>query len=78
MAMARFDDSARHPKLGGVWIEDAIFGTGTGGRIEDFRVAATLLKRRKFAPNTRMIKDVYRHFPLAWRVAIVCAVMYSV
>jgi 3-isopropylmalate/(R)-2-methylmalate dehydratase large subunit len=52
-------------ELSEVRIDEAIFGTCTGGRIEDFRVAATMLKGRKLAPNTRMIvnpgsKDVYR------------------
>jgi 3-isopropylmalate/(R)-2-methylmalate dehydratase large subunit len=48
-----------------VRIDEAIFGTCTGGRIEDFRIAAAMLKGRKLAANTRMIvnpgsKDVYR------------------
>jgi 3-isopropylmalate/(R)-2-methylmalate dehydratase large subunit len=41
--------------LSDVRIDEAIFGTCTGGRIDDFRVAAALLKGRKLAPHTRMI-----------------------
>lgn len=36
-------------------IDEAIFGTCTGGRIEDFRIAAKVMKGRKLAPHTRMI-----------------------
>ncbi len=36
-------------------IDEAIFGTCTGGRIEDFRIAAKLMKGRKLAPHTRMM-----------------------
>ena len=42
-------------KLADVRIDEAIFGTCTGGRIEDFRIAASLLKDRKLAPHTRMM-----------------------
>jgi 3-isopropylmalate/(R)-2-methylmalate dehydratase large subunit len=42
-------------KLSDVRIDEAIFGTCTGGRIDDFRVAASLLKGRKLAPHTRMM-----------------------
>ena len=41
--------------LGGVRIDEAIFGTCTGGRIDDFRVAASIMKGRKLAPHTRMM-----------------------
>jgi 3-isopropylmalate/(R)-2-methylmalate dehydratase large subunit len=41
--------------LSDVRIDEAIFGTCTGGRIEDFRVAASLMKGRKLAPHTRMM-----------------------
>jgi 3-isopropylmalate/(R)-2-methylmalate dehydratase large subunit len=41
--------------LSDVRIDEAIFGTCTGGRIDDFRVAAALLKGRRLAPHTRMI-----------------------
>jgi 3-isopropylmalate/(R)-2-methylmalate dehydratase large subunit len=41
--------------LSDVRIDEAIFGTCTGGRIDDFRVAAALLKGRKLAPHTRMM-----------------------
>ena len=36
-------------------IDEAIFGTCTGGRIEDFRVAAKVMKGRRLAPHTRMM-----------------------
>jgi homoaconitate hydratase family protein len=38
-----------------VRIDEAIFGTCTGGRIEDFRIAATIMKGKKLAPHTRMM-----------------------
>ena len=38
-----------------VRIDEAIFGTCTGGRIEDFRVAAAIMKGKKLAPHTRMM-----------------------
>jgi homoaconitase/3-isopropylmalate dehydratase large subunit len=41
--------------LSDVRIDEAIFGTCTGGRIEDFRVAAAIMKGRKLAPHTRMM-----------------------
>ena len=42
-------------KLSDVRIDEAVFGTCTGGRIEDFRVAAAIMKDRKLAPHTRMM-----------------------
>lgn len=36
-------------------IDEAIFGTCTGGRIEDFRIAAKVMKGRKIASHSRMI-----------------------
>jgi 3-isopropylmalate/(R)-2-methylmalate dehydratase large subunit len=42
-------------KLSHVRIDEAVFGTCTGGRIEDFRVAAAIMKGRKLAPHTRMM-----------------------
>jgi 3-isopropylmalate/(R)-2-methylmalate dehydratase large subunit len=36
-------------------IDEAIFGTCTGGRIEDFRIAAGIMKGRKIAPHARMM-----------------------
>jgi len=42
-------------KLNDVRIDEAVFGTCTGGRIEDFRVAAAIMKGRKLAPHTRMM-----------------------
>ena len=41
--------------LSDVRIDEAIFGTCTGGRIEDFRVAASIMKGRKLAAHTRMM-----------------------
>jgi 3-isopropylmalate/(R)-2-methylmalate dehydratase large subunit len=41
--------------LSGVRIDEAIFGTCTGGRIEDFRIAASMLEGKKLAANTRMM-----------------------
>jgi 3-isopropylmalate/(R)-2-methylmalate dehydratase large subunit len=42
-------------KLSGVRIDEAVFGTCTGGRIEDFRIAAAIMKGRKLPPHTRMM-----------------------
>ena len=42
-------------KLNNVRIDEAVFGTCTGGRIEDFRVAAAIMKGRTLAPHTRMM-----------------------
>jgi len=42
-------------KLSSVRIDEAVFGTCTGGRIEDFRIAAAIMKGRKLAPHTRMM-----------------------
>ena len=42
-------------KLSDVRIDEAVFGTCTGGRIEDFRVAAAIMKDRKLASHTRMM-----------------------
>ena len=42
-------------KLNDVRIDEAVFGTCTGGRIEDFRVAAAIMKGRTLAPHTRMM-----------------------
>jgi 3-isopropylmalate/(R)-2-methylmalate dehydratase large subunit len=42
-------------KLSDVRIDEAVFGTCTGGRIEDFRVAAAIMKGKKLAPHTRMM-----------------------
>ena len=42
-------------KLADVRIDEAIFGTCTGGRIDDFRVAAAIMKGRRLAPHTRMM-----------------------
>jgi 3-isopropylmalate/(R)-2-methylmalate dehydratase large subunit len=50
--------------LANVRIDEAVFGTCTGGRIEDFRVAAAIMKGKTLAPHTRMMvnpgsRDVY-------------------
>lgn len=45
----------RADSLTDVRIDEAIFGTCTGGRIDDFRVAAAIMKGRKLAPHTRMM-----------------------
>jgi 3-isopropylmalate/(R)-2-methylmalate dehydratase large subunit len=36
-------------------VDEAIFGTCTGGRIEDFRVAAKIMKGRRIASHSRMM-----------------------
>jgi 3-isopropylmalate/(R)-2-methylmalate dehydratase large subunit len=41
--------------LSKVRIDEAIFGTCTGGRIDDFRIAAAIMKGKKLAPHTRMM-----------------------
>jgi 3-isopropylmalate/(R)-2-methylmalate dehydratase large subunit len=41
--------------LNDVRIDEAIFGTCTGGRIDDFRVAASIMRGKKLAPHTRMM-----------------------
>jgi 3-isopropylmalate/(R)-2-methylmalate dehydratase large subunit len=51
--------------LSDVRIDEAIFGTCTGGRIEDFRIAATIMKGKKLASHTRMMvnpgsREVYQ------------------
>jgi 3-isopropylmalate/(R)-2-methylmalate dehydratase large subunit len=51
--------------LSDVRIDEAIFGTCTGGRIEDFRIAAAIMKGKKLAPHTRMMvnpgsREVYQ------------------
>ncbi len=42
-------------RLSSIRIDEAVFGTCTGGRIEDFRIAAAIMKGRKLAPHTRMM-----------------------
>ncbi len=41
--------------LGAVRINEAVLGTCTGGRIEDFRIAGSILKGRSLAPGVRMM-----------------------
>ena len=48
-------DVRRASTLSDVRIDEAIFGTCTGGRIEDFRVAASIMKGKRVAPHTRMM-----------------------
>ena len=50
-----FRYAGRRQALTDVRIDEAVFGTCTGGRIEDFRVAAAIMKGRKLAPHTRMM-----------------------
>lgn len=52
-------------QFAGVRIDEAVLGTCTGGRLEDFRAAAAVLKGRKIARHVRMVVnpgslDVYR------------------
>jgi 3-isopropylmalate/(R)-2-methylmalate dehydratase large subunit len=54
-------------ELGDVRIDEAIFGTCTGGRIDDFRVAARIMKGRKLAPHTRMMINPVPAELRAWR-----------
>jgi homoaconitate hydratase family protein len=42
-------------ELGDIRIDEAIFGTCTGGRIDDFRTAARIMKGKRLAPHTRMM-----------------------
>ena len=42
-------------ELGDIRIDEAIFGTCTGGRIDDFRTAASIMKGKRLAPHTRMM-----------------------
>src|SRR4030042_7033753 len=42
-------------KAGKVKIDQSLIGSCTNGRIEDLRVAAKILKRRKAAPHVRLI-----------------------
>jgi 3-isopropylmalate/(R)-2-methylmalate dehydratase large subunit len=41
--------------VGNVQLDEAILGTCTGGRIEDFRIVAALLKGRRIAPHMRFM-----------------------
>lgn len=42
-------------KAGKIKIDQSLIGSCTNGRIEDFRVAAKILKKRKAAPHVRLI-----------------------
>jgi 3-isopropylmalate/(R)-2-methylmalate dehydratase large subunit len=42
-------------KAGKVKIDQSLIGSCTNGRIEDLRIAAQILKKRKAAPNVRLI-----------------------
>jgi 3-isopropylmalate/(R)-2-methylmalate dehydratase large subunit len=51
--------------LAGTRVDEAVLGTCTGGRLEDFRVAAKILKGRRVAPHVRLVVnpgsvEVYR------------------
>ncbi len=55
----------RADQVAGVRIDEAVLGTCTNGRIEDFRAAAAVLRGRKVAKHVRMVVnpgslDVYR------------------
>lgn len=58
-------DVRKAQDLADVRIDEAVFGTCTGGRIEDFRVAAAIMRGHTVAPNTRMMinpgsREVYQ------------------
>jgi len=42
-------------EVAGTRIDQAFIGTCTNGRLEDFRVAARILRGRRIAPNTRLL-----------------------
>ncbi len=42
-------------EVAGIRIDQAFIGTCTNGRLEDFRVAARILRGRRIAPNTRLL-----------------------
>lgn len=52
-------------ELDGTWIDEAVLGTCSGGRLEDFRAAAAVLAGRRLARHVRMVvnpgsTEVYR------------------
>jgi len=60
-----FSRIERADQLTGIRIDEAVLGTCTGGRIEDFRNAAAVLRGKRIAPHVRMVVnpgslEVYR------------------
>ncbi|HDQ03297.1 MAG TPA: 3-isopropylmalate dehydratase large subunit, partial [Deltaproteobacteria bacterium] len=55
-------------KAGKVKIDQSLIGSCTNGRIEDLRVAAKILKKRKAAPHVRLI--IAPATPLIYRQAM--------
>jgi 3-isopropylmalate/(R)-2-methylmalate dehydratase large subunit len=49
------DNTALARELKGVRIDQVFLGTCTNGRLEDFRIAAEILRGRKRSPHTRLI-----------------------
>ena len=49
------DNTALARELGGVHIDQVFIGTCTNGRLEDIRIAASILKGKKRHPHTRLI-----------------------
>jgi len=51
----RVDNVAPISDVVGTPVDQAFIGTCTNGRLEDFQVAASILRGRKVAPNTRLL-----------------------
>jgi len=49
------DNTALARELGGIHIDQVFIGTCTNGRLEDIRIAASILKGKKRHPHTRLI-----------------------
>jgi 3-isopropylmalate/(R)-2-methylmalate dehydratase large subunit len=50
-------------EVGEIKVDQAFLGTCTNGRLEDFKVAAAILKGKKVNPNTRLLV-----FPASWEI----------
>src|ERR1039457_3256658 len=50
-------------KIAGVKINQIVIGSCTNGRIDDIEIAASILKGRKVAQDTRMLI-----FPASWKI----------